>query len=201
MKGVKTFQLETPRLSLIPFSLADADRLHRMWNEPGVRKYLWDDKTVSMETVYEVIESSISNFTERGFGFWTIRLRNEPGIIGFCGFRQFEFDNESSGQNETEILYGLSAKHWGKGLATEASWAMLQFGFEELKLESIFAGADPPNQASFRVMENLGMHSPQHRVTGGLEAIYYVIHCDDFPANASFYLFGDLLPSNNLPEN
>lgn len=172
---MKNFQIETPRLNLIPFSLADSDQLHRLWNEPGVRKYLWDDKTVPMETVVKVIESSIACFADYGFGFWTLRLKGLAEIIGFCGFRHFKFDDENSGQTEVEILYGLSTEHWGKGLATEASFALLQFGFEECGLECIYAGADPPNQASFRVMERLSMKFLRQTFIGGLEAVYYNI--------------------------
>ncbi len=183
MKTVWTFRLETQRLNLIPFSLADADQLYKLWNEPGVRKYLWDDETVPMETVLEVIGSSIASFADHGFGFWTMQLKKESEVIGFCGFRHFKFDDENSGQAEVEILYGLSTKHWGKGFAREASLAMLRFGFEEAGLEHIYAGADPPNKASFRVMESLGMHSPQRVTVGGLEAIYYIIHREEFRAS------------------
>ncbi len=134
----ENFLLETKCLNLVPFSLADSDQLHRLWNEPDVRKYLWDDKAVSMETVVEVIESSILGFADRGFGFCTVRLKDSD--------------------------------------------------------------ADPPNQASFRLLERLGMHFPPARLIGILEALYYT-HRDEFPANALFFSFGHLLSPDHLPES
>ncbi|TIU06669.1 MAG: GNAT family N-acetyltransferase, partial [Mesorhizobium sp.] len=51
--------------------------------------------------------------------------------------------------------------HWGHGYATEAATAVLDFGFESLKLNQIVANAAVDNVASRRVMERIGMsHDP-----------------------------------------
>jgi [ribosomal protein S5]-alanine N-acetyltransferase len=63
----------------------------------------------------------------------------------------------------------------GQGLAVEAAHAVLRFGFEQAQLDRIYAGADPPNAASFRVMEKLGMRFAHQTQLHGLQAIYYVI--------------------------
>ncbi len=49
------------------------------------------------------------------------------------------------------------ASAWGRGLATEASMPTLQYGFEVLALERIWARTDPPHVASQRVIQRLGM--------------------------------------------
>lgn len=165
--------LETTRLQLRPFSLADVDDLHRLWTEHSVRKFLWDDQIISHDTTVEVIEACIKSFAEHGFGYWTISFKDQSEKIGFCGLRHFQETGASS--TEVELMYGLAPEYWGNGLATEAAQEMLRYGFEQVGLERIYAGADPPNTASFRVMERIGMKFLRRTVVGELEAIYYVL--------------------------
>lgn len=176
-------RIETARLLLRPFVPGDLEVLHRLWTDPAVRRYLWDDEIIPRATVQAVIEDSLDNFQQRGFGFWTLNCKDDPQPIGFGGLRQFK--DEQSGADEIEILYGLAPAHWGKGLATEAAQAVLRYGFAEVGLETIYAGADPPNEASFRVMERLGMKLARRTTVNGLEAIYYVMTRAEFQPAAA----------------
>jgi RimJ/RimL family protein N-acetyltransferase len=66
---------------------------------------------------------------------------------------------------------------------------MIRYGFEEHGVDPIFAGADPPNMASFRVMEKIGMKFAKRVVIEGKEAIYYMLSRADFqPGNAAYKL-------------
>jgi RimJ/RimL family protein N-acetyltransferase len=170
--------IATPRLMMRPFAIDDVDDLHRLWIDPGVRKFLWDDQIIPRETAVAVVESSIYSFVNHGFGFWTICFNNDPALIGFGGLRHFTADGADA--SEVEILYGVAPGHWGKGVATEAAGAVLRYGFEERKLAHIYAGADPPNVASFRVIEKLGMKFSRKMVVNGLDVIYYAICRDDY---------------------
>lgn len=170
--------LETSRLWLHPFSLVDADNLHRIWIKPAVRKYLWDNEIISRDTVVEIIQASEKSFAEHAFGFWTLNGKDSQQVLGFCGLRHFLEDGASNTQ--VEILYGLLPRYWGHGLATEAAQQVLHYGFEQVGLKAIFAGADSPNGASFRVMERLGMKFLRQTTIGGLSAIYYVLNQDQF---------------------
>ncbi|MEP7340583.1 MAG: GNAT family N-acetyltransferase [Acidobacteriota bacterium] len=177
---MSAIHLETSGLLLRPFSLAYAEELHRMWIEPSMRKFLWDDKIIPMETVTEIIEARGKTFFQNGLGYWMISLKETSQPVGFCGLRHFHFEDEPANADEVEILYGLTAAYCGKGLATEASVEVLRYGFVELGLMCIYAGADPPNRDSFRVMERLGMKFLRQTVIGGLDAIYYVLNRDEF---------------------
>jgi RimJ/RimL family protein N-acetyltransferase len=163
-------QLETVRLRLRPFVANDVDDLHRLWTDPDVRRYLWDDLTISRGQAAAEIVKSTETFNSRGFGFWSLFFKeNKTDLIGFCGLRVF------GTPDEIEILYGIHPSHWGKGLATEAAEAILNFGFQVCRLPKIHAGADSPNSASFRVMEKLGMTYDGLRIVNGLEAVYYCL--------------------------
>src|SRR5262245_27123082 len=184
-------RIETERLALCPVVTDDIDELHRLWIDPGVRKFLWDDQVIPRETAVAVVESSIDSFAAHGFGLWAICFKNDPGLIGFGGLRLITEDGgentEDGGENtedgsekaEVELLYGVAPENWGKGIAPEAARAVLRYGFEELNLERIYAGADPPNAASFRVIEKLGMKFARKTVINGLEAVYYLMNRND----------------------
>jgi [ribosomal protein S5]-alanine N-acetyltransferase len=171
-------RLETARLMMRPFAMDDVDDLYRLWVDPGVRKFLWDDQIVSRETAIAVVESSIESFVNRGFGFWAISIKNDPELIGFGGLRHFTEDGGVT--SEVEILYGVAPEHWGRGVATEAAGAILRYGFEECELTHIYAGADPPNAASFRVIEKLRMKFARKTVINRVEAVYYVMSRDGY---------------------
>jgi len=55
-----------------------------------------------------------------------------------------------------ELGYWLGEEHWGQGIATEASRAMLSFGFNELNQTRIEAGYGDGNDASANVLKKLG---------------------------------------------
>lgn len=175
-------EIETARLRMRPFTKDDVDTLHRLWADPGVRKYLWDDAVITREQAEEVVTGSLESFATGGFGMWLVMPKEQQEIIGFCGLRHF------GDPPEVEILYGLYPEYWGQGLATEAANAMVRCGFEEHKLDRIWAGADPPNAASFRVMERSGMKFAKTIKLGELDAIYYEIKREDFQPDDSVYV-------------
>ena len=67
------------------------------------------------------------------------------------------FVNLAASPREAEIGCGITRPLWGRGLATEGVAAVLQYGFQSLGLDRIYAYAVVENQASWRVMEKLGM--------------------------------------------
>jgi ribosomal-protein-alanine N-acetyltransferase len=55
------------------------------------------------------------------------------------------------------IGYAIARAHWGRGVATEAATAVVQWAFAEHALVEIWASTDAANARSRRVMEKLGM--------------------------------------------
>ncbi|HEU4387877.1 MAG TPA: GNAT family N-acetyltransferase [Blastocatellia bacterium] len=167
-------EIQTTRLILLPAREDHVDDLHRLWTDPWVRKFLWDDLVIAQEQSAEVVHSSLESFARHGFGQWCVFLKEDSRLAGFCGLRLF------GERNEVEILYALRPDLWGRGLAMEAASAVLRWGFNECDLDRIYAGADPPNVASFRVIERLGMKFAGRRVIDEVEAIYYSIDKEEF---------------------
>lgn len=73
-----------------------------------------------------------------------------------------------------QLLRALRPTHWVRGYATEASVAVLRLAFAR-GLRTIWAGADAPNRASFRLMRRLGFQRAGGFTVGGRPAIYYRI--------------------------
>lgn len=143
--------LQTERLSLRPLTRADENTLHRISNDPLVRVYLWDDEPVYAEAIRDLVQRSSHTFSDECVGLFGIRLRDSEDLVGFCGFVRLER------MDELELAYELVPELWGRGLATEAARACVRYAFEEAGLRRVIAGANPPNVASLRVLEKLGM--------------------------------------------
>jgi [ribosomal protein S5]-alanine N-acetyltransferase len=157
--------IRTPRLTLRPWKERDVDALHQLWQDPDVRLYLWDDIAISRERAVEAVRSHFESVAKLGIGYWALRLRDVERLIGFCGFRSVDETQE------IELMYGLLPEFWGRGLATEASQAALEFLWKKTRYARVYARADRPNTKSIEVMRRLGMR--QHSTTE--TAITYVL--------------------------
>ena len=167
-------ELRSQRLALHPFTPHDWTYLHSLWVDADVRRFLWDDEKISRQMALDVIEHSHKTFESFGFGFWTLRRLEALDAVGFAGLRHYGEDDD------VELLYGLAPRFWGRGLATEAALRVLEFAFEECGLESVHAGTDPPNAASLKVIERLGMTFLRRQEIDGVEAVYFELKRQDF---------------------
>ena len=161
--------LSTPRLHLRRYTPGDVDALHAIWIDPDVRRYLWDEQVIPRSTALEVVQAALESASTLDFGQWMLTThRDEP--VGFCGFRPFEPRDD-----EAELIYGLLPCWWKRGLAVEAATAALDWAFDERGLSRVVAATDPPNAASVRVMERLGMRFWKRDLFHGLETVFYVL--------------------------
>ncbi len=169
--------LKTERLTLRPVAESDVDALHKVWTDPEVRRYLWDDVILPRETVEEIVHESEACFREVGSGFFALELESSPGLlVGFCGHRRFEEGEQM------ELLFAILPEYWGLGLTTEAAAEVLRYGFEECGMERVLASTDTPNQRSVRVLQRLGMVFERRREYRGLDTVFYSITPQDLAA-------------------
>lgn len=169
------FVIRTPRILLRPASMGDVGDLHRLWREPAVRRFFWDDEEIPYGRAEAAVREAVEDFGRHGFGLW-VAERGEGGgtPIGFCGLRHLD------GGREVEVPYGVSPPEWGRGLATELALAMLRHGFGRAGLTRVVGIADVENAASRRVLEKVGMTCEGYVVDGDREEARYVIRTEDF---------------------
>jgi RimJ/RimL family protein N-acetyltransferase len=79
IEGFVNIEIHTPRLRLRPYRVEDVDDLYRLWTNPEVRRYLWDDVIISREQAASVVRASIACFEIHGFGQWVYCPEAEDG--------------------------------------------------------------------------------------------------------------------------
>jgi ribosomal-protein-alanine N-acetyltransferase len=83
---------------------------------------------------------------------FAVVLKSENKLIGGCGVYVSNPINR-----EALLGYVFHRGYWGRGYATETASALVEFGFNRLKLHRIFATCDPRNVTSVKVLEKVGM--------------------------------------------
>jgi RimJ/RimL family protein N-acetyltransferase len=116
----------------------------------------------------------------RGHGRVAVHDRGSGRFIGRSGLQYW------ADRDEVEVTWALRRETWGRGLATEAGCAWLEWGFAHLDVPYITAFIAPDNSGSRAVAERLGMTVERTAVQHGLEVLVYVAHrapgsADHFP--------------------
>jgi ribosomal-protein-alanine N-acetyltransferase len=162
-------ELRSARLVLCPIEPSDRAALHRLWTDPDVRRYLWDDRVIDLATVDEVIGGSVASFAGEGFGLFALRERGGAELLGVTGIYRLQPGGEP------ELVYSLAPACWGRGLASEASRAVIADAFGRLGFARVLARTDAPNRASIAVMKRLGMQYLGEREEAGRPTVSYVL--------------------------
>ncbi len=154
--------LQTARLQLRPFTLADTDNLYTLDRDPDVRKYLPASIPATPAGYLPLLESRLQYYQKyAALGFWAIEERNSNTFVGsICLRPALDFPLAAELQythEEYELGYRLRTATWGKGYATELSRALVARGFTESQLPNIVAATSIENIGSWKVMEKVGM--------------------------------------------
>jgi RimJ/RimL family protein N-acetyltransferase len=88
-------------------------------------------------------------------------------VIGFAGLKYLD------DVSEVDLGYRFFKEHWGKGLATEASRAVVAYGLGELRLRRVIGIAEVENKASIRVLEKAGFTFERFTTYLGNEVAWY----------------------------
>jgi ribosomal-protein-alanine N-acetyltransferase len=159
-------ELETNRLQLLPCRIEDIEAAHNLWTNDHIRQYLFDDRVISLDDARSYVEASLANFEQRGYGLWLAFTREDRSLLGFAGFLRLEGDVPG-------LIYGVHPDCCGKGYATEAASAVLDYALGSLAVPLVRADVDEPNVISVRVLEKLGLRRTGHAVVAGRPLLYY----------------------------
>lgn len=168
--------IETSRLSLRPFTPADAPRLSAILHEEGILDYFPDPTPPPLEVTERSIARRLEHWAQYGYGRWAVMPRDTGVLAGWCGM------DYATELGCAELTYLLSASVWGRGYATEAARATVRFGFEAAGLERIMSMAHPDNIASNKVIQRCGL-----RVSGSIviEETTMLLYSMDRPGSPS----------------
>jgi ribosomal-protein-alanine N-acetyltransferase len=139
--------LQTERLILRPYRLADASAVHAYGSDPEVCRYTefgpntWDDTLGFLQTASDTAQANID---------LAITLREVGEVIGGIGARP-----NPGGRHE--MGWVLRRDMWGHGIVTEAARVLLAHVSALPGATAVFARCRPQNVASMRIMEKIGM--------------------------------------------
>ena len=148
--------IETERLILREFLESDAESFFEMDKNPEVHKYLWNKPVIEIEDVFDGIKMIRQQYIDNNIGRFAMILKETNEFIGWAGLKY----NTKMVNNKNffyDIGYRLNEKFWGKGYASEASFAWLNYGFKVMKIKNMTAAAHSGNIASNRILQKIGM--------------------------------------------
>lgn len=167
--------IETERLLIRPFTLADIAPSFAMNLDAEVSKYTGDGGIVTeAEIERRITEDVFGDYKKHGFGRLAVELKGENKFIGFTGLKYLE------DLKEVDLGYRFMKEYWGKGIATEAGQACLKLGFETLGLQRIIAMVLPENKGSIAVLEKLRFEYEKEFLEDNLLVSLYAVSREQY---------------------
>lgn len=147
--------LETQRLILRKFEETDAERLFLLDSNSEVMKYIGMPPLSDITESENVIKMIQQQYRDNGVGRLAVIEKESGLLIGWSGLKLIT--QEINGYNNIyDLGYRFIPEYWGKGYALESAKASLDFGFNDLKAETIYAHAHSENEGSNHILRKLG---------------------------------------------
>jgi len=143
--------IETERLVLRQLNAADAAGLFLVRTDPIVLRYtnMAVHKNTTETEAY--VKQILANEANGAAIMWAIALKGDPKIIGTICYWNIEPENDRA-----EIGYILHPDLHGQGLMGEAVSAVILYGFDMMKLQTIVADLHEENIASIQLLKRRG---------------------------------------------
>jgi RimJ/RimL family protein N-acetyltransferase len=126
-----------------------------MWADPLVVRHISGVPSNQSETWSRLLRY-IGHWQAMGFGYWVIEDKTSNSFLGEAGFADFKRQIEPPLGNTPEAGWVLIPNSHGRGLASEAVAAMLQWADRHLQSHSTVCIMNPEHTASRRVAEKNG---------------------------------------------
>ncbi|MER9451734.1 GNAT family N-acetyltransferase [Mesorhizobium sp. M0254] len=169
--------LETPRLILRPPSHSDELLLHGLHSDPFVVSAVRDGVYPTMEQSKAALLRFISHWQQNRFGLWMVFVKAEGQAKKFAGYCGLTYSGPylPEDPNNVELATCLHLADSGKGIATEAGRAAIQFAFENLKFEKVTVFIRPTNTRSIAKNRKLGFCYLRDRIYNNMTMRYYEV--------------------------
>jgi ribosomal-protein-alanine N-acetyltransferase len=145
--------LRTLRLVLRQFEEGDEAAFFELNSDPEVMAFLGGP--LSRESSDSLAAGIAEKIAKQGWGFWAVEVSRDRSFAGFVGLNRPDYETEFTPC--LEVGWRLGRQHWGRGYATEAGSAALEFAFTRLDDQEVVSFTTVENRRSRRVMERLGM--------------------------------------------
>lgn len=150
----------TKRLVLRRFTQGDYDAYAAYHGRADVYRFLYSAPPAGAQLAQQFAQIVQSRFAEDGDAFhFAVERREDDAVVGEA---LMKLANKNALQ--AEVGYIFNPAFSGKGYATEAAAAVVDFGFEKLGFHRIFARLDALNSGSVGVVERLGFRREAHLI-------------------------------------
>lgn len=164
--------LETDRLILREMSPEDVNSLLRHFGNPEVVKFIEMQPIKTIEQANEWLRWMGGFFAANNGLRWGITLKEEDLFVGSAGL--YSWNREA---HYAEIGCNVAHSFWGNGYGQEAMRRIIEFGWDQMKLNRIEADVVHGNMRAAHVLKNLGFRKEgvlRHRLLKGGK--YYDVH-------------------------
>ena len=153
------FYIETERLILRDILETDVDDMFELDSNPIVHQYLGNKPIETKMQALDAIHFIRKQYHERGIGRFATIEKASGDFIGWTGLKLNSGENEklNGKHNFYDIGYRFTPRYWGKGYASESSFATLDYGFENLNIDTMCGAAEIENIASNKVLQKIGL--------------------------------------------
>ena len=143
--------LETERLRTREITVADAEFVLSLLNEPAFIQNIGDRKVRDSDGARKYIEEKfIGGYRQFNFGMYAVELKNGDVPIGICGFVK------RPNLPAADIGFAFLSEFWKQGYALEAAAAMLDYGRKGLNFQEILAITALDNEGSIKLLKKIG---------------------------------------------
>lgn len=163
--------IETPRLLLRPLEDGDVAGMFALDSNPKVHQFLGNTPVTDLTQSQEWIDNIKQQYVDNGIGRWAVIEKSTGDFVGWAGLKLER--NVNGRETFYDLGYRFREEFWGKGYATEASKAWVDFGFNEMKLPLINAYVDADHTASRTVLEKCGLKHTETFPYEGVEECWY----------------------------
>ncbi|MDH6603408.1 ribosomal-protein-alanine N-acetyltransferase [Bacilli bacterium PM5-9] len=148
---MRNYFLKTERIGFGIWLDSDIDNAKKLWLNPNVTRYISANGKFSEEDVNKRLSLEISNQEKYQVQYWPIFLLETNEFIGCCGLRPYDLDN-----GIYEFGVHIIDQFWNSGYASETGLKVIDYAFNNLKAKNLFAGHNPKNNVSKKMLEKLG---------------------------------------------
>lgn len=148
--------LTTPRLILRTHTLEDFPVYAAMRADPVVMKFMGKGERMSEEDAWAKFTAMPGHWSLMGYGYWAITDRASGAYLGNIGYADKKRPAEHPASGAPEMGWALAPSAHGKGYASEALKAALQWGREHFGPARVVCVISDDNAASIRLAERNG---------------------------------------------
>lgn len=170
MEKLKDKKLETQRIEFKDWERIGSDFAEKLWKNKSVTEFLSSTGEFSESMIEQRYNLEVLNYKNFNFQYFPLFYKETDEFIGCCGIKKYigklgkeklmgssiDIYTEEELENLYEMGFHFLPEFWGKGLAEEAALKVIDYSFNSLKTKAIFAGHNPKNIRSAKLLKKLG---------------------------------------------